>query len=170
MTDTHLPTPVDHQNRSPLHSNGHRTKVAEMPLEAEQLGGCFHSLPHRSFGVLGGFFYLFVCFLITIHNCRQVDNLMKMVLLQKSIHHLLCTIFITLILTFNTQQICSPSVDLCLTVKLRLLLFFWYLLRFSRDQELVPYLALNFHASHLHTLLPAGKMNQEERVEKKTLS
>lgn len=51
-------------------------------------------------------------------------------------------------------------------VQLRLFLFLWYL-RFPRDQELVPYLALNYQASHLHTLLPTAKMNQEEWEKKK---
>lgn len=69
------------------------------------------------------FRFLSFCFLITIHNSRQVENILKMFFLYKSARHLLCTIFITLVLTFNAQWICSPSVELCLTVKLRLLLF-----------------------------------------------
>jgi hypothetical protein len=51
---------------------------------------------------MGFLHHLLLCLLI-IHSTRQFDNLLKMVPHLESAYYLQCTIFITSILTFNTQ-------------------------------------------------------------------
>lgn len=50
-----------------------------------------------------GFFIVFSFLKKIIHSIRQVNNLLKMVPHLESAYYLQCTIFITSILTFNTQ-------------------------------------------------------------------
>jgi len=72
-----------------------------MPLKAWELRAGFHSLLHLSFGFLMGLWG----FVLFYNNSSQLQTrwqLAEMVFLQKSAHHSLCTIFITLVhLTLN---------------------------------------------------------------------